>query len=110
MPDETGPDGRTCVRPAARGTRSRRGPTAPDPEQVADVYAPTADRPGRPWSLVHGGFWRPDYDRTHLRPLAAALADVGYLVVSLEYRRSPGQPDAEPIADLRRPSPPCRTC
>jgi acetyl esterase/lipase len=43
--------------------------------------------------LVHGGFWRPDYDRTHLRPLGAALSDLGWPVVSLEYRREPGNPD-----------------
>lgn len=37
--------------------------------------------------LIHGGFWRAAYDRTHLRPLAAALADSGFLVALPEYRR-----------------------
>lgn len=36
--------------------------------------------------LVHGGFWRTGYDRTHLRPLAAALAGEGHRVALLEYR------------------------
>ncbi|MFI6681980.1 alpha/beta hydrolase family protein [Kribbella sp. NPDC050470] len=44
--------------------------------------------------FVHGGFWRPDYDRVHARPLCEALADLGWPVVSLEYRRVPGDPDA----------------
>ena len=50
--------------------------------------------------LVHGGFWRPEYDRLHLRPLADALVQEGYLVVSLEYRRIPGAPDAS-VDDVR---------
>lgn len=44
--------------------------------------------------LVHGGFWRPGYDRTHLRPMATALRAQGPTVVSVEYRREPGRPDA----------------
>ena len=50
--------------------------------------------------LIHGGFWRPAYDRTHLRPLAAALRAEGRTVVSVEYRRLPGDPDAS-TADIR---------
>jgi acetyl esterase/lipase len=70
------------------------------PEQVADVYPAATGRPPRATVVVvHGGFWRPAYDRAHARPLAAALADDGYLVVSLENRRVPGLPD-ETIADL----------
>jgi acetyl esterase/lipase len=38
--------------------------------------------------LVHGGFWRPAYDRTHLRPMAVALAERGCPVINVEYRRS----------------------
>jgi acetyl esterase/lipase len=70
------------------------------PDQVADLYlASTGQQPRAVVVVVHGGFWRPAYDRTHARPLASALADDGYLVVSLEYRRVPGRPDAT-IADL----------
>jgi acetyl esterase/lipase len=72
------------------------------PEQVADVYAGASGQPPRATVVViHGGFWRPVYDRAHVRPLAAALADDGYLVVSLEYRRVPGMPD-DTIADLEQ--------
>lgn len=70
-------------------------------DHVADVYLPTAAAEDAPLIvLVHGGFWRPEYDRTHLRPLAAALADLGVPVVSLEYRRRPGEPDLT-LADLQ---------
>lgn len=41
---------------------------------------------GRWLVLVHGGFWRSGYDRTHLRPLASALAADGHRVALLEYR------------------------
>lgn len=67
------------------------------PDHVADHYEGPGGR--SPIVLVHGGFWRPDYDRTHLRPLAAALADRGHPVLSVEYRRVPGDPDAA-VADL----------
>jgi pimeloyl-ACP methyl ester carboxylesterase len=38
--------------------------------------------------LLHGGFWRPAYDRTHLGPLSAALAAEGFTVYTPEYRRT----------------------
>lgn len=40
--------------------------------------------------LVHGGFWRVAYDRTHTRPMARALADAGTVVLTPEYRRVGG--------------------
>ena len=43
--------------------------------------------------LIHGGYWRPEYDVAHLRPLAAALSDAGWRVQLIEYRRTPGYPD-----------------
>ena len=70
-----------------------------DPGQVADLYRATGPERGSV-VLIHGGFWRPDYDRTHLRPMAAALADLGYLVLLPEYARRPGDPDAA-LSDLR---------
>jgi acetyl esterase/lipase len=36
---------------------------------------------------VRGGFWRNRYDRSHARPLAAALAEAGWMVLLPEYRR-----------------------
>lgn len=71
-------------------------------DHVADVYLPDAPDASAPLVvLVHGGFWRPEYDRSHLRPLAAALAGHGAVVVSLEYRRVPGEPDTT-IGDLKQ--------
>jgi acetyl esterase/lipase len=49
--------------------------------------------------LVHGGFWRRDVDRMHLRPMAAALAAAGWSTLLPEYRRRPGHPD-DTVADV----------
>lgn len=59
---------------------------------MVDVFLP-ADHPGRTAPLVvlvHGGFWRQQWDRTHLRPLAWALAQNGFVVATPEYRRVGG--------------------
>ena len=37
--------------------------------------------------LIHGGCWLNEFDLTHLHPLATALAESGFAVWSLEYRR-----------------------
>lgn len=52
--------------------------------------------------LVHGGFWRAQWDRAHLRPMATALADSGLAVALPEYRRTgmPGGTWPGPGADL----------
>ncbi|MFD0787453.1 alpha/beta hydrolase, partial [Micromonospora azadirachtae] len=58
------------------------------PDQIADLREPTVRGSARPLVvLVHGGFWRVEYDRRHLGPLAAALAGLGHPVAQLEYRR-----------------------
>jgi acetyl esterase/lipase len=44
--------------------------------------------------LLHGGFWRPAYDRRHMAPMAAALAELGWSTANVEYRRMPGEPQA----------------
>ena len=85
------------TRPAGSPDRVLR--YGPGPEHVADLRVPspggrrTPARTG-PASLVvllHGGFWRAAYDRAHLGPMAAALADEGYVVCTPEFRRV-GQP------------------
>lgn len=64
------------------------------PDQVADV------RHGRRGAqlpmvvLIHGGFWKPQYDREHVEAMSSALAAAGWTVLTLEYRRIPGDPDA----------------
>jgi acetyl esterase/lipase len=61
------------------------------PNGLIEAYLPPGiGRPLRPAPLVvlvHGGFWGPHYDRTHLRPLAYALANDGLAIASVEYRR-----------------------
>jgi acetyl esterase/lipase len=60
------------------------------PDQVADLRFPgRAAGPPRPLVVVvHGGFWREEYDRGHTGPLAADLAARGWPVAQLEYRRT----------------------
>jgi acetyl esterase/lipase len=38
--------------------------------------------------VVHGGFWRAEYDRAHASRQAQAFADAGYPVAVVEYRRT----------------------
>ncbi|GCD36562.1 lipase [Streptomyces chrestomyceticus JCM 4735] len=58
----------------------------PHPDQVIDLYGQR--NAGPVVLLLHGGFWRAAYDRTHLSPLAAELARHGLPVALAEYRRS----------------------
>jgi acetyl esterase/lipase len=59
---------------------------------LIDVHLPPGRRgTDRPLVVyVHGGFWRQAWDRTHARPLANALAALGYVVAVPEYRRVGG--------------------
>lgn len=58
----------------------------PHPDQVIDLYGQR--NVGPVVLLLHGGFWRAAYDRTHLSPLAAELVRHGLPVALAEYRRS----------------------
>ena len=79
----------TLAAPPADGI-VRYGPL---PDQTAELrYGGAAhDRPLV--IVIHGGFWRPKYDRSHTAPQCAALAADGWTVASIEYRRAPGHPD-----------------
>lgn len=70
-----------------------------DPDQLIEVYEPKTPHVVSV-GLIHGGFWRPEYDRTHIRPLAKAITDLGWRTHVIEYRRIPGNPDTS-IEDLR---------
>ncbi|MEV0998778.1 alpha/beta hydrolase [Nonomuraea sp. NPDC050202] len=72
-------------------TRAVRAPDrvirfGPHPDQVIDVYLPPRET-SPAVVLLHGGFWLSRYDRSHTRPMAAALADLGHPVYVPEYRR-----------------------
>ena len=56
---------------------------------VIDLHVPS-DPTGTLVVLVHGGFWKQAFDRTHTRAQARALAEAGFLVASPEYRRVGG--------------------
>lgn len=71
-------------------------PYGPDPDQRIELlHPPTLDATEAPVvALLHGGYWRPQWDRSHMGPMATALADAGCLVANIEYRRVPGAADA----------------
>lgn len=62
----------------------------PGPDQVADLRLPVGAAPAAGWPtvvLVHGGFWRDQYRRDLMVPLAEDLASRGFASWNLEYRR-----------------------
>ncbi|MFB2582442.1 alpha/beta hydrolase [Herbiconiux sp. P15] len=58
----------------------------PDALHLVDLFAASGAARGLV-VLLHGGFWRRRWDRTHLYPMAAALAAEGWAVALPEYRR-----------------------
>ncbi|HVQ86642.1 MAG TPA: alpha/beta hydrolase [Actinomycetes bacterium] len=62
----------------------------PEPDHQVDVYSPVEIGVEPAICLIHGGFWRQEYDRAHCRPMAARLAELGYAVFVPEYRRVGG--------------------
>ena len=58
----------------------------PDPAHLVDVRLP-ASGPAALLVVVHGGFWMPEYDRAHAAAQSEGLADAGYVVATVEYRR-----------------------
>ena len=73
-------------RPAPPPTRTTA--YGPDPAQVYDVRLPTGGGKDVTVVVVHGGFWRATYDRTHAACQAQAFADAGWPVAVPEYRRT----------------------
>ena len=63
-------------------------------EAVIDLHLPDGSRPVDPDTpllvLLHGGFWKQEWDRRHTRPMARDLAERGFVVATPEYRRVRG--------------------
>lgn len=59
----------------------------PHPDQVADVRLPAGQDPRPLVVVVHGGFWMAEFDRVHAGPQSVGLADAGYVVATVDYRR-----------------------
>lgn len=60
------------------------------PSQMVGIHQPDADdsAPFPVAVLLHGGWWRDAHDLRLMDPLAAELADAGWLVWNVEYRRT----------------------
>ncbi len=58
-----------------------------DPSQFYDLFGPRGARRGLA-VMIHGGFWRAKYDLQHASHACVALAEAGFAVVNLEYRRA----------------------
>jgi acetyl esterase/lipase len=57
-----------------------------DPSQLGELSRPAAAATGVV-VVIHGGFWRAQYDLALGRPLASSLVDHGWTAYNLEYRR-----------------------
>ena len=62
-----------------------------DPSQYGDLYLPDGT-PRGVVVVIHGGFWRDQYDLSLGAPLAASLAAAGWAAWNLEYRRTGSGP------------------
>jgi acetyl esterase/lipase len=59
----------------------------PDPLQFGDLRLPAGAGPHPVAVVIHGGFWRAQYDLTHIGHLCAALTSAGVATWNVEYRR-----------------------
>lgn len=75
---------RRSVNVAAQVTRHTYGL---DAAQFGDIYLPAEPRQHGVAVIIHGGFWRAEYDLSLGAPLATDLAARGYAAFNLEYRR-----------------------
>lgn len=58
------------------------------PEQFGELSTPDDSAIKGVAVVIHGGFWRPQYDLSLGRPLAADLVQRGWAVWNVEYRRT----------------------
>jgi acetyl esterase/lipase len=77
-------------------------PYGDDPDQIVDLFSPAIPHQGGSRTvlvMLHGGFWRPAFDRLHTRAFTEALHGTGHTVAAVEYRRIPGDPSST-VADI----------
>ncbi len=72
--------------PAGRMTRSTH-PYGSDPSQLAELFLPSGAGPHPVAIVVHGGFWRAQYDRSLMEGICIDLTAHGLGAWNVEYRR-----------------------
>lgn len=72
--------------PSEETTSPMRIPYGDDPSQFGELTRPTGQSRGVV-VVIHGGFWKAEYDLELARPLAADLARRGWTAWAIEYRR-----------------------
>jgi acetyl esterase/lipase len=76
--------------PTSAARRSETLRYGDDPSQFAELTWPVDGAGGRPVGVgvvIHGGFWRAQYDLALGAPLAASLTASGWAALNVEYRR-----------------------
>jgi acetyl esterase/lipase len=71
----------------------------PDRHQYGDLHVSRADPERGILVLFHGGFWRSRRDLSMTTPMAQALANIGWNVWNVEYRRGDGTGWEQTTAD-----------
>ena len=78
---------------STKGTTDRRSTDdmqrityGPDPSQFGELTRPAGTARGVV-VIIHGGFWRAQYDLSLGRPLVPSLVDAGWAAYNIEYRR-----------------------
>ena len=89
----TGLTGLVATAGCARDEPTQEGPMrdqrisyGDDPDQYVEISSPDGTARGTV-VVIHGGFWKAEYDASLGRPLAASLVEKGWTAVNVEYRR-----------------------
>ena len=74
------------------------------PSQFVDFRYPASVRDAPLAIMIHGGFWRAQFDLTHDGHMCAALAAAGFVSANIEYRRVGEEGGGWPgtLEDVRR--------
>lgn len=80
----------------------RRIPYGDSPDQVVDLYTASVGVQQKTIILVHGGYWRTEFTKSLMDPLAHFFREFGVNVANIEYRRGPEHGWPVPLEDVRR--------